>query len=276
MIRNQYGISALVSQRSFRAETRRSVAKCRMFSQACSFLLPSEFFYLLYKNVGAWMLGPDQRCRDEPIASIQIHLKSALYIFLTKGNKTLASAEDALNLFQKFRDGINQYKSNLQRGVKSGMVQSLDECKEGIVCMKEIYRSFFTSRRPETVLTWWGVRSRINSFASGVSSRDLRQWVSNYGSNLSQSLFEGVVKHIGEPLVSLFDYLENDHMTHCVPSNVSSGLGTRPISFVFVNGTRTSEQASRTLDGTERIMEGKEAYAEILSYFTSTKHTPGE
>ena len=222
------------------------------------------------------MLGPDQRCRDEPIASIQIHLKSALYIFLTKGNKTLASAEDALNLFQKFRDGINQYKSNLQRGVKSGMVQSLDECKEGIVCMKEIYRSLFTSRRPETVLTWWGVRSRINSFASGVSSRDLRQWVSNYGSNLSQSLFEGVVKHIGEPLVSLFEYLENDHMTHCVPSNVSSGLGTRPISFVFVNGTRTSEQASRTLDGTERIMEGKEAYAEILSYFTSTKHTPGE
>lgn len=222
------------------------------------------------------MLGPDQRCREEPIASIQNHLKSALYIFLTKGNKTLGSAEDALNLFQKFRDGINQYKSNLQRGVKSGMVQSLDECKEGIVCMKEIYRSFFTSRKSETVLTWWGVRARINSFASGVSSRDLRQWVSNYGSNLSQSLFEGVVKHIGEPLVSLFEYLENDHMTHCVPSNVSSGLGTRPISFVFVNGTRTSEQASRTLDGTERIMEGKEAYAEILSYFTSTKHTPGE
>ena len=222
------------------------------------------------------MLGPDQRCRDGPIASIQIHLKSALYIFLTKGNKTLASVEDALNLFGKFRDGINQYKLNLQRGVKSGMVQSLNECKEGIVCMKEIYRSFFTSRRPETVLTWWGVRARISSFASGFSSRDLKQWVANYGSNVSQSLFEGMVKHIGEPLVSLFEYLENDHVIHCVPSNVSSGLGTRPISFVFVNGTGTSERASKTLDGTKRIIEGKDAYAEILSYFTSTKHTPGK
>ena len=44
VIRNQYAISALVSQRSFRGETSRAVAKCRMFSQACSFLLPSQFF----------------------------------------------------------------------------------------------------------------------------------------------------------------------------------------------------------------------------------------
>ena len=44
VIRNRYGITALVSQRSFCGETSRGVAKCRMFSQACSFLLPSQFF----------------------------------------------------------------------------------------------------------------------------------------------------------------------------------------------------------------------------------------
>ena len=52
------------------------------------------------------MLGPNQRCRDEPIAFIPIHLNLALYIFLTKADKTLTSAEDALNLLPKFRDGI--------------------------------------------------------------------------------------------------------------------------------------------------------------------------
>ena len=44
VIRNRYGITALDSQRSFCGETSRGVAKCRMFSQACSFLLPSQFF----------------------------------------------------------------------------------------------------------------------------------------------------------------------------------------------------------------------------------------
>ena len=34
MTRHQYGISALVSQASFRGETSGSVAKCRLFSQA--------------------------------------------------------------------------------------------------------------------------------------------------------------------------------------------------------------------------------------------------
>ena len=34
--RHQYGISALVSQKSFRGETSGSVGKCRLFSQAMS------------------------------------------------------------------------------------------------------------------------------------------------------------------------------------------------------------------------------------------------
>ena len=33
---HQYGISALVSQTSFRGETRGGLPKCRLFSQACS------------------------------------------------------------------------------------------------------------------------------------------------------------------------------------------------------------------------------------------------
>ena len=48
VIPNQYGISALVSQRSFRGETSRVVAKSRMFSQACSFLSLSLFFFIYY------------------------------------------------------------------------------------------------------------------------------------------------------------------------------------------------------------------------------------
>ena len=55
--RHQYGVSALVSQTSFRGETVSGVAKCCLFSQAnspriskrCSKLIPSERrYYLIY------------------------------------------------------------------------------------------------------------------------------------------------------------------------------------------------------------------------------------
>ena len=42
MTRHQYGISALVSQTSFRGETTGGVAKCRLFSQANLFEVGKE------------------------------------------------------------------------------------------------------------------------------------------------------------------------------------------------------------------------------------------
>ena len=188
----------------------------------------------------------------------------------------MKAAEDAMNMLPKFRQGIDQYKLNLQRGLTSGMVRSISECAEGIKCMKQYYPDIFTSKKPDAVLSWYGVHSRIQDFVSHVPIRDLSAWIEKYGKNMSDSLRDGVIAFVGTPLVSLFEYLENDHMTHCVPDNVSSGLGTRPVDYVYFNGTRTSKRTNQTLDGAEKIMKGKEAYKEILSYFTTTSYTPGK
>ncbi|KAJ7392818.1 hypothetical protein OS493_010478 [Desmophyllum pertusum] len=238
-----------------------------------------HFFGKPYENnyyTGAWMLGPSQRCKSEPIASLQRHVNVALYIFLTKGSKTLKVAKDAMDMLPKFQEGINQYKLNLQRGVASGMIRSVSECTAGVECMKRNYLDVFTRNTPEAVLSWPGVRSRIQDFVSRVPIRNLSAWIDTYGKNMSDSLYDGVAKFVGTPLVSLFEYLQNDHMIHCVPGNVSSGLGTRPVEHVYINGTRTSEKTNQTLDGSERIMKGKDAYAGILSYFTTTSYTPGK
>lgn len=222
------------------------------------------------------MLGPGQRCTSDPIASLSSHVNLALYIFLTKGNTTFKVAQDAMNMLPKFREGINQYKLNLQRGVASGMIRSISECAEGIGCMKRKYLNLFTHKTPETVLSWPGVHHRIEKFVTRVKMRDLSSWIDAYGKNMSDSLNDGVVQFVGVPLVNLFEYLENDHMTHCVPGNVSSGLGTKPVDFVYVNGTKTSVMTNQTLDGKEKIMKGKDAYAGLLSYFTTTKYTAGK
>ena len=222
------------------------------------------------------MLGPSQRCRYEPITSIPSEINVALYVFLTKANKTIQAAEDAINMLTKFQIGISQYKLNLQRGVASGMVRSLDECKDGMDCIKRSYLSLYTTRNPDSVLSWAGVGYRITKFISSVEIPLLSQWIAKYGETMSESLSEAVVKFVGLPVIDLLQYLENEHIAHCVPSNVSSGLGTRPVDYVYVNGTRTSQRTSKTLDGRERIMEGRQAYTGVLSYFTSTNHTPGK
>ncbi len=227
-------------------------------------------------RLGAWMLGPSQRCRSEPIASLKGHVNLALYIFLTKENRTLKVAEDAMNMLPKFQEGINQYKLNLQAGVTSGMIRSVSECAEGIECIKRTYLDLFTRKMPSAVLSWPGVRYRVQHFISGVPIRDLSAWIDKYGKNMSDSLYKSVVKFVGTPLVNLFQYLESDHMTHCVPNNVSSGLGTRPVDYVYFNGTRAAKETNQTLDGKERIMKGKDAYEGILSYFTTTSYTPGK
>lgn len=222
------------------------------------------------------MLGPGQRCKSEPIVSLPSHVSRGLNIFLTKENKNMTAAEDALNMLPKFQQGIDQYKRNLQRGVASGMVRSISECAQGIECMKQYYLDLFTRKKPDAVLSWYGVHSRIQDFVSHVPIRHLSAWIEKYGKNMSESLNDGVIKFVGTPLVSLFEYLENDHITHCVPGNVSSGLGTRPVDYVYFNGTRTSKRTNQMLDGAEKIMKGKDAYREILSYFTTTSYTPGK
>lgn len=63
-------------------------------------------------------------------------------------------------------------------------------------------------------------------------------------------------------------------MSHCVSSNVSSGLANRPLSHIYVNGVPT-KAASQSLPTGERIY-GNATYASIMSFFTTTDVTPDE
>ena len=73
-----------------------------------------------------------------------------------------------------------------------------------------------------------------------------------------------------------YRYLEKDHIQHCVPSNVSSGLSFLPVSYVYVNGSaNVTEQTTKVLP-TGEPLNGSKAYIELLSYFTTTNSTPDE
>ena len=79
---------------------------------------------------------------------------------------------------------------------------------------------------------------------------------------------------IGKPVVELIDYLENDHMKHCLPKDVSSGMGSLPVDFIYVNGKPTSKRTTKTLPMTNIRLNGKESYRSILPYFTTSDISP--
>ena len=76
--------------------------------------------------------------------------------------------------------------------------------------------------------------------------------------------------------LTLCRYLETEHIRHCVPSNVSSGLATLPLEYVWLDGKENkSWKTNRTLP-TGEPLNGSQAYLNILSYFTTNSTTPLE
>lgn len=70
-------------------------------------------------------------------------------------------------------------------------------------------------------------------------------------------------------------YVEKEHSQYCVPSNISSGLATLPLDYVYIHGKKTSQKTSKRLPTGEKL-NGKTTYLKLLQYFTTTEKTPDE
>ena len=74
----------------------------------------------------------------------------------------------------------------------------------------------------------------------------------------------------------MYRYLRRDHIQHCVPSNVSSGLATLPLSFVYVNNTAIKSRPTNKSLPTGELLNGKKSYQQIVSYFTTNTMSPDD
>ena len=70
-------------------------------------------------------------------------------------------------------------------------------------------------------------------------------------------------------------YVEKEHLLYCIPSNLSSGLASLPLDYVYVNGTKTDRKTTKRLPTGEKL-DGKNTYLKLLQYFTTTNKTPDE
>lgn len=219
------------------------------------------------------MLGPNRFCYTKNIARLPFHFGA----FLKRlSPETLDDMEAIIEALKSFGKGIKRYQENIELGVKVGMVGSVEECRVGLDCLNQKYPKISESLQEGDIM--------MESFRYPFLTRTFfmrfqntsELWFKKYNMSLDQSMADSLINYVGVPLVNLLRYLATDHMKHCVPSNVSSGLFNRPLRYVYYNGIpNMSEPATRKLPSGE-LIDGKAGYERTMRFFTTTNHTAGE
>jgi len=157
------------------------------------------------------------------------------------------------------------------------MIRSIEECEAGINSIKRAYLN--VSLYNETgVLKEWYVQPLLDpDYYSNITKETDDKWKKTHGGkNVSETIKGYLVTYLGEPITQMLRYVETEHIRHCVPSNVSSGLASLPLKYVWLDGKEnTSWPTNQTLP-TGEALNGPQAYSKIMSYFTTNEMTPLE
>ncbi|XP_031554857.1 uncharacterized protein LOC116291787 [Actinia tenebrosa] len=227
---------------------------------------------------GAWMSGPGSQCTRDGIAYVRLQVATIFLLFQPSNSEVL---EDVFASLRRTGEGITQYHANVRRGIRSGMVNTETECKAGLRCLQSLYFGFGRERNNGNAILGWFVPDNyafnMTRFLSSLRANKttVNQWREKYNSTLRNSVLRLLVERIGKPLNDLIYYLENEHHLYCVPDNVIHGLASRPVRYVYFNGTRTNERTKMYLERGE-ILYGSSSYNMVLSYFTTLSYTPAE
>lgn len=219
------------------------------------------------------MLGPNRFCHMETIARLPYSFR----FFLKRLSPSkVQDIEVIVETLKSFGKGISQYHQNIKLGVRTGMVGSIEECKVGFDCIKQIYPIMAESfQEGDIMMELFSYPLLTTTFAMQFQNVT-EVWFHKYGIPLDQSMAESLISFVGVPLANLLRYLAQDHMKHCVPSNVSSGLFNRPLSYVYYNGVPNKSEPTNKRLPTGEVIQAKAAYERTMRFFTSTNDDAGK
>lgn len=217
---------------------------------------------------GDWMLGPDLFCW-QPICNLGYSINA--YAHHVKP-KTYDDVQLVVDTLKNHKTSIDRYRQNVQLGVKSGMVRTVIDCQAGVDALKEKYRNLSLANSAEGVLTEWFAKSYLNAnYLVNLSKGVDDKWTKDHnGKNVNASLKEALKKGVGQPLLDLINYLDNEHKNHCLPNDLASGLSNLPVDYVYNNLVPDKGKPTTKKLPTGEPLNGTESYRLIVSYFTTT------
>lgn len=257
-----------INARQLKPREKKSLAQVKHFLEN-NFGMPFDGDYY----AGVFLMGPNLFCW-QPICNIGSNdIKNGLGNLRPKSLSDVQLVQGKMKLVAKT---FTRYIDNLRFGIKAGMVRSKEECIAGINSFKRDY--FSVSMKGDIGIFDEDYMRPIldESFLALLQPDDLTKWKNdNGGKTLNESIREHALEYIGKPIQKVIRFLETEHLQHCVPSDVSSGLATLPLSYVYINGTKTANKTTKKLP-TGEPLNGTRAYESIMPYFTTITKTPDQ
>ena len=158
------------------------------------------------------------------------------------------------------------------------MVRAQIDCKSGLDALKARYKNIGAKQTSEAVLQEWYTKTYLSTwFYHQLNTSVNDTWIKLYGKPIRESIKEALIDGFGKPMLKLMRYLEFNHSIHCLPNDLSSGLGNLPVDYVYYNGKpNTNEKTTKVLPLTNITLSGKVSYRKFLSFFTTTKLTASD
>ena len=130
------------------------------------------------------------------------------------------------------------FRENIKMGVKAGFVRTKIDCRSGLDAFKASYKLIASKRSAEEVLNEWYAAHYLSKdmVQKFISAKVKDAWLAEKGKTVDKSFRDALVAGVGRPILKLIDYLEYNHSRHCLPNDLSSGLGNLPVSHVYVDG----------------------------------------
>lgn len=167
-------------------------------------------------------------------------------------------------------------RKNVALGITTGMVRTKIDCRAGVDALKQNYKKMSTANDAREILKeWFTANFQKEFYLSKLEDGVDELWKSKHaGKNVAESIKDALVKGFGEPMFNLLNYLDKDHMKHCLPNDEASGLSGLPVDYVFTNGVPDRNNLTTKKLPTGEVLNGTNAYRLMLSYFTTTDLSP--
>ncbi|KAJ7385378.1 hypothetical protein OS493_016459 [Desmophyllum pertusum] len=219
---------------------------------------------------GDWMMGPNLFCW-QPICYHGYDFYNGI---IYHRPYTAEDVELIRTKLETHKKGILQYIDNMKMGIRKGMVRNVESCVAGTHSVKRKYLNVSLYNETGIWKEWFAAPLLHPDFYSNITKQIDDTWKKDHGRNVSDTVKEYLLTYLGKPLHQLIRFLEDEYIHYCVPSSVSSGLGSLPLKYVWYDGKENkSWPTDPTLPSGEKL-NGRHSYSLIMPFFTTNDMEP--
>ena len=207
------------------------------------------------------MLGPSENCMEDYVTYVLLEMRG--FMRVVPNIESVSLAETVIEIQDSFASTFSQMKSNLQLGIRVGMMHSRDTCVSGAFCAAAVLQNCLYSK----------YNSNFSRISTAKSIEAEHQWMRVHKQTISESTI-AAQNRVVQACSELIHYLSNEYKRHCPNSTDDKSLAQLPIDHIYVNLNPVNHTTKMFPTG--EVLNGSKMYQRILSYHLTEDVMPGK